>query len=384
MVILTNIIRRLFSVYAALMMLIFNTVMPGETLDIDHSADNTNYPYIFVHGYFGWGQFNEADEYLPYWGLSTGNDVKAFNQSGYTAASADVDPVGSAWDRACELYAQLTGTVVDYGKAHSEKYGHERYGEDYSGRALIDEWDSENKINIVSHSFGGPTCALFASILEYGADEELSATQDETVSEFFTGGKGDYIYSISGIAGAYNGTAMCILADDVGSHLPTGKYIEGDNGLYDMHPDNAAALNETIRTVDSIYYFTVPCCSSKDGCCGGTAPNLKITDLQFLLPAFILSNMKTETDGGIVVDDTWLPNDGVVNTISEIGPFNAQFEFFDTAPCPALADSGFETGIYNVFPTYIGSHMSVMGNITKPNPDGRDYLVNLMQMINAL
>lgn len=380
MIILTNIVRKLFSIYTALMMLIFNSVMPGTVIDIDHSADKTNYPYIFVHGYFGWGQYNEADEYLPYWGLSTGNDIKTFNQSGFTAADADVDPVGSAWDRACELYAQLTGTVVDYGKAHSEKYGHERYGEDYTGRALIDKWDSENKINIVSHSFGGPTCALFASILEYGAEDELAA-DDGTVSEFFTGGKGDYIYSITGIAGAYNGTSMCVVAGDLEKAL-TGRIAEGDNGLYDMHPDNAATLNESIKAVDSIYYFTVPCCTSKETCFGTTAPKLKITDLQFLLPAFIMSSMKTVTDGGIVIDEEWQKNDGIVNTVSEIGPFNAQFNFIDSAPADTKMQ--FSTGIYNVFPVYEGAHMSIMGNMTIPNPDGLYYLLDIMQMINGL
>lgn len=384
MVVLTSIVRKLFSVYTVLMMLIFNSVMPGVVMDIDHSADNTNYPYVFVHGYFGWGQYNEADEYLPYWGLSTGNDIKSFNLSGFTAADADIDPVGSAWDRACELYAQLTGKVVDYGEAHSEKFGHDRYGEDYTGRALIDEWSSEDKINIVSHSFGGPTCALFASILEYGAEDEIAATTDGTISEFFTGGKGDYVYSITGIAGAFNGTSMCVLAGDITKNLPTGKLIEGDNGLYDMHPDNAAKLNETIKTVDSIYYFTVPCCTSKEICCGKLAPNIKNTDLQFLLPAVIMSGMNTVTDGGIVIDEKWQPNDGIVNTISEKAPFNAEMKEVGENPSLALAQSGFDTGIYYAFPTYNGSHMSIMGNITIPNPDGVDYLADIMQMINAL
>jgi len=35
------------------------------------------------------------------------------------AYAASVAPNGSAWDRACELYAQLSGTRVDYGKAHT-------------------------------------------------------------------------------------------------------------------------------------------------------------------------------------------------------------------------------------------------------------------------
>ena len=37
-----------------------------------------------------------------------------------------------AWDRACELYARLTGTTVDYGIAHSAEKGHDRFGITYN------------------------------------------------------------------------------------------------------------------------------------------------------------------------------------------------------------------------------------------------------------
>lgn len=383
MIIITEIARRIFSIYVALVSLVTFS-MPGETVDVDHSMDNTNYPYVYVHGYFGWGEYNEADEVYPYWGLGTGSDMKTFNGSGFTTAAATVDPVGSAWDRACELYAQLTGGVVDYGKAHSEKYGHDRYGEDFTGRALVEKWDSVNKINIVSHSFGGPTCALFASILEYGCEDEIKATTDGTVSDFFKGGKGDSVYSITGIAGTYNGTALCVVADKAEKLLNGGAAEDGDNGLFDMHPDNSAKLNETIKSVDSIYYFTVPCCTTVSTRDGNLIPDSAITDIQFYPTALLLSSLNTVTAGGIAIDKSWQPNDGVVNTISEIGPFNAEFNYVNASPSAELAASGFSTGVYNVLETYTGAHMSIMGNMTIPNPDGRAYLINLMQMINAL
>ena len=382
MIILTNIVRKLFSIYCVLCTLLMSTA-PGVQIDVDHGKDSTNYAYVFVHGYFGWGDYDEANEKYAYWGMSTTDEIETFNKSGFTAAAATVDPVGSAWDRACELYAQLTGTVVDYGKAHSEKYGHDRYGEDFTGRPLVEKWNAEDKINIVSHSFGGPTCALFASILEYGAEEEIAATTDGTLSPFFKGEKGDWIYSITGIAGAFNGTSMCIIAEKVDTFF-NGKKVEGDNGLYDMNPDNAAELNKKIKTVDSIYYFTVPCCTSKEICCGNLVPDVTKTDLQFGLPAMIMSGMNTVTDGGIVIDETWQPNDGIVNTISEIGPFNASFNFVNTVPSVELAADGFDTGVYNVFEVYNGSHMSIMGNMTIPNPDGQDYLLTILEMVNAL
>ena len=50
------------------------------------------------------------------------------NEKGIEAYAPAVGPLSSAWDRACELYAQLMGTRVDYGEAHSKMHGHNRYG----------------------------------------------------------------------------------------------------------------------------------------------------------------------------------------------------------------------------------------------------------------
>lgn len=105
-----------------------------------------NYSYIFVHGLMGWGSYDFYYPIMPYWGMFGGDLMKYLNNSGFECYAASVAGTDSAWDRACELYAQLTGTVTDYGKAHSEKYGHDRYGKDFTGKALIDEWDAENKI----------------------------------------------------------------------------------------------------------------------------------------------------------------------------------------------------------------------------------------------
>ena len=102
----------------------------------------TDMKYIFVHGLSGWGSYDTINEFFPYWGLSGGSVIRYLNNQGYESYAASVDPTGSAWDRACELYAQLSGTRVDYGLAHSKKAGHERYGEDFTGRALIDDFES--------------------------------------------------------------------------------------------------------------------------------------------------------------------------------------------------------------------------------------------------
>ena len=139
---------------------------------------SNKYPLIFVHGMFGWGSAIGIDKKAPYWGGTTGNLMEFLTSCNYECYSASVGPVASAWDNACELYAQLTGNMVDYGKAHSEECGHERYGTDYTGRALIDSFSSEEKINLLGHSFGGATVRLFASIMEKGAEAEIKATPE--------------------------------------------------------------------------------------------------------------------------------------------------------------------------------------------------------------
>lgn len=417
---LTPIFAKVFSVLMAIFSLIgFN--MPGKEISVKDTEKKTDYAYIFVCGFWGWGEYDEINDALPYWGLTTGDMMESLNKSGFNARAASVDPVGSAWDRACELYAQLTGTRVDYGEAHSEKYGHDRYGEDYTGKALLEKWSSEDKINIIDHSFGGPTCALMASILENGARDEIERTTDGSLSPYFEGGKGDYIYSITSFAGAFRGTTLIVnsqavsdllasIDSDVNSSLPTllpgqkklvsgliggvskvlqfatsGKVAAEDTALYDMHPDNSRKLFEDIDTVDGVYYFTVPHCATKDSEDGTyQVGDLSIADYSFWPLSNIIGRTNTVTEGGIVLDEKWQKNDGLVNTISAYAPEKESYNEIGRAPSVELAESGFEKGVYNVFETYSGSHMALMGNIMRPNKEALPYIAELMQMINAL
>ena len=83
-----------------------------------------NYPFVFVHGLMGWGARSDLDPIVPYWGMTMGSLMKYLSNKGYESYAAQVGPLSGAWDRACELYARLTGTTVDYGIAHSAEKGH--------------------------------------------------------------------------------------------------------------------------------------------------------------------------------------------------------------------------------------------------------------------
>ena len=394
---------------------------PGKGLCIDHSSARTRYPFVFVHGFFGWGQNEPCNDTFAYWGVFSGNLIKRVNDSGFTAVAPSVDPVGSAWDRACELYAQLTGTRVDYGKAHSERFGHPRYGKDYTGKPLLPQWDPEHKINIIAHSFGGPTSALLASLLAYGDEEEQRATRDGSLSGLFQGGKKDWIYSICGLAAAYNGTTLpmnhqAITAietrlrrkrtEDFGALPPwmralpaaglrkiayrarritAGDVARPDTGLYDMHPDHSVLMNEGIRMVPDIYYFSVPFDATRSGGDGSyRLQDRRIGDPFFSLFVYIMGHTDTVTEGGVNLDKRWQHNDGLVNTVSETAPFDKPSDTVSEAPGVGLAEKGFSKGVYHVFPTYKGAHMALQGNVFRPEKKGLVELFSLMLMIDAL
>ncbi len=388
---------------------------PAKKAEIKKETFLSGYPFVFVSGFWSWGQYKKAYKALPYWGFFTGESyIKSFTESGVPFAAADVSPMGSAWDRACELYAQLTGTVVDYGAAHAEKYHHPRFGEDYTGRALLKEWDGIHKLNIICHSFGGPTSALFATLLDGGSEEERKTTADGSISPLFTGGKGDWLHSITGIAGAYNGTTLitakqaiedtvvylrkyfplykfdpfCKGAEKLAGffeELTDGKTPDPDTGLFDMVPDNSVQLNKSIRAVKNVYYFTVPCCTTKASFKKNChVPDGKVTDYFFMLLADILGRVNTTTPGGMRLGKDWQPNDGLVNTISEYGPLQEEKTFLHTCPSRKIAAYKLEKGHYYVFETYSGSHNDLCGGTIRPNKKAKDYLIGLIEMINSL
>lgn len=153
-------IRRWLAGILAVLLLIWGG-NAGYNLFRDVTAvSKSSLKYVFVHGLSGWGSYAILNRFFPYWGLSGGDVIRWLNQEGYSSYAASVAPTGSAWDRACELYAQLTGSVVDYGKEHSERCHHERFGRDFSKEPLIEDFE-DSQIVLIGHSFGGATVRPF-------------------------------------------------------------------------------------------------------------------------------------------------------------------------------------------------------------------------------
>jgi len=350
--------------------------------------------YVFVHGLSGWGSYDTLNEFFPYWGLSGGSIIRYLNNSGFESYAASVDPTGSAWDRACELYAQLAGTRVDYGLAHSRAAGHERFGEDFTGRALVKNFDS-SKVALIGHSFGGATIRLFSEILRNGSEEERQATGKGDISPFFQGGNGDNLVAVVTLAAPTNGTTAYDLYEDESFDLEaieipaeyeknsdavsknTKAEVDGreswDYAAFDMHIDNALALNERITTFDDVYYFAYPCSSAVENPDGSVAPDPEITENIFMKGATYMSRYTGSTKGGFVIDETWQDNDGLVNVKSAGAPLNAPMSVYSEG-------TEILPGRYYVMPVFKGDHMSLQGGLTK-RINVRPFYLNLVKLI---
>ncbi len=384
--------------------------------------ESKNYTFVFVHGLCGWGSDDGANKYFPYWGMMTGNLFTELERKGYKCVAAGVGTVSSAWDRACELYAQLTGGIVDYGAAHSAEHNHARYGRVYD-KPIIDQWNSENKINLIGHSFGGVTVRLLVQLLGEGSAEERAVTPANELSPLFKGGQADKVYSVTTMAAPHNGTSFfeatgglsktlskvfCSLAalsgstklnklfdpmlDQFGlSYLPgsssgakfdLGKlkaFINSkDNAFYDLTIDGSAQINETIHTQPGVYYYSYAGTKTyQSRWTGNHIPVFGINVLMFPY-AFAIGRYTGVTAGGRVVDERWLENDGLVNTISARAPFNEPSKVYYTG-------EKVEPGIWYIMPTQNMDHLEFSGGMLNISWSRiRNFYLNHLSLVTSV
>ncbi len=370
------------------------------------------YPLIFVHGMFGWGSSVGIDRVAPYWGSTTGNLMKHLTNCGYNCRSASVGPVSSAWDCACELYAQLMGTKVDYGVAHSKRHSHERFGRTYN-KPIIPDF-GKTKVHLIGHSHGGQVIRLLAHLLTYGDEEEMNATDRNTISGLFTGGKEEYISSITTICTPNNGTTLFYIAEKADIIQPIGRatdfamaiigrtFIHGrlvdyqleqygltplrgekkadkiitsmnrmrdtdDNVLTDLSFKGAYELNKKVEISKNINYF----CYTSNGCDDALMPsNIKFPLLK-PLSKLISKHELPQNQLGLTFDDSWHENDGLVNTSSGRNPIDEPAKVYDGI---------IESGIWNIMPTLKGDHGQAAGLMANKNTL-HNFYVNLAEML---
>ena len=351
--------RRTIAAILAIAMLLGAALIPANAAEINKNSE-TDYPYIFVHGMGGWAPGSQYYSLSPYWGGGlmpfAGDDIiEILNENGIEAYAPAVGPLSSAWDRACELYAQLTGTVVDYGAAHSAAHNHDRYGYSYEGNATMGEpWNLKDKLNFVGHSFGGATVRLLVSLLAYGDADEIAATGENT-SALFMGGHDDCVHSCITLSAPHNGshvanmlvdpqftmtlmaTALNLIGMVFGNDFLTFSLqlghmgltpkqdefraflsvdgirsyaVSNDNCGYDMTLRGAAELNEKIKLSPNTYYYSYTTETTWD-ITKFELPDSGLTPI-FYISSIMLAVQNGKTVDGIKIEGDWALNDGIV------------------------------------------------------------------------
>jgi triacylglycerol lipase len=360
---------------------------------------------VFVHGLNGFG--DDTGSPISYWGATAGALLPKLRDEGFDCSAPSVSAAGSAWDRACELYAAIAGGRVDYGAAHSQQYGHARYGKTYE--AMLPEWGTvdENgnlrKVNLIAHSFGGATARLMGALLQNGSAAERDAATREggALSPLFAGGKGDWLFSLTCLAAPHNGVSLLTMAEvnplialgaafldnaqidealasigftvggrSLGDILQSAK--TQDNAYYDLTIDGAKLVGQMTDLHPNTYYFSYPV----DGTDNGV-----VTDDMSIPMQLSGSLIGRFTNAQAGIDDRWKPNDGLVNTISATAPFGqAQQTVADAA---ILKPEYLAPASWYVMPTVRGDHGSIVG-LGRTQAQTLPLYLEQMQRIDAL
>lgn len=366
----------------------------------EENGKKNEYPFIFIHGMFGWGSAEGIDTVIPYWGATTGNLMDYLQSEGIECYSVSSGPLSSSWDRACEVYAQLTGSTVDYGEAHSKAHDHERYGRTYT-EAILPDWgncDGEEiqKVHLIGHSHGGQVARLLAYLLTYGDEDEINATSEEEISGLFTGGKENWVESVTTICTPNNGTTLYYAADKLhllevlerfcysyaaimGRSFLNGRLVDfhleqfgiscipgerstdsiapailkainsNDKISRDLSIEGAYDFNSKVEISENITYF----CYTFDAT-DENSEKMVNTDFGFLkITGKLMLNEDLLGDFySLHLDESWKANDGLVNTVSAKNPFDEPAKEFDGSP---------EKGMWNIMPTQTGDHGTPIG-----------------------
>ena len=355
-------------------------------------------PIILVHGFNGFTDDINPNVLSHYWGGDKLNIRQELEQNGYNAYEASISAFGSNYDRAVELYYYIKGGTVDYGAAHAERYGHERYGKTYEG--VYKDWQPGQKVHLVGHSMGGQTVRQLEELLRNGSQEEIEyqKTHGGEISPLLQGGHDNMVSSITTLGTPHNGTHA---ADELGNEAlvrqvvfdlgkrlgnknsrvdfglsqwglkqqPGESYISyllrvknsklwqsKDNGFYDLTRDGATDLNRKTSLNPNIVYKTYTAEATHP-----TLTGKQKADYNMFLPFTVTGNVI-----GKATEKEWRENDGLVSVISSQHPFNQAYtEATDTN----------QKGIWQVTPTkHDWDHVDFVGQDSTDTKRSREEL----------
>lgn len=357
-----------------------------------------NYPVILIHGFLCWGSESNINQFMPCMGMWHGNARDAIMEEEQVCFTPHIGPFTSMWDRACLLYAMIKGGRVDFGKVHSEKMGHERYGETFPGYVPdwgeLDEAGKIKKVILIGHSFGAPTTRTLIHLLAEGDEEERAGTPSDELSDLFKGGKADWIHAEVTLAGTHNGVTLPDAARPlvkpasaalfaVGNlvsgtwfskfynfrleqfgfcstekHIKFSKdkiahlvNLERDNIYYELSTTGAMECMKDYKTYDNIYYF------SYYGRRTRRKAGIEYPSKDIWFPLRLFSPFECLYSDDTHKGEAWQANDGIVNVAAAHHPEGQPFvEYADLK-----SDADIKPGVWTVMPQEWKDHTSYMG-----------------------
>ncbi len=310
---------------------------------------------VFVHGMFGWGKSEMGG--LPYWGRAL-----KVNTQGFNVHEASCGPVSSFHDRACEVAAQLKGSIVDYGKKHSDDASHDQLSDDYSGKEFFKDWSSENPVILIGHSAGAHTCLQLQQLLaddywQWGSNADwieaiipisgvingstlpymlgcnkqtglLTGSIGETIREvikplaLLTSNSSVYDFDLDQWIGEGDGRDLNELIKALNeSEFANG----GDNMAFDLTLQGCYKANQNFKTNPNTYYLSIVTEQTRNG-----SPELRMNPV--LRKSAKYQGQKVDFTevtpipgwgSGDLQISKWRENDGAVSSISQKYPFTA-------------------------------------------------------------
>ena len=312
------------------------------------------YPIILVHGFMGWGR-EEMGSYR-YWGGKYDIE-KELRDNGYEVFTANIGPLSSNWDRAIELFYQIKGGQVDYGKGHSQSFGIIQKPKGKKFKGFYPKWNKNNPVHLIGHSLGGQTIRMLDYLLKTSIEDSLNIKEKSNLLGNVNKG---WIKSITSISTPHNGTT---LSDIVTTGIPflqdfvalgavmgnsyynfdleqwgfnrkenesIGAYYRrmkdhpawGTKNIvsWDVSVQGARELNTLCMANPDIYYFSyVTSNTIYDSTSRRHVPD---KSMSFIIRANarLMGMKKAFYSDGSETDSTWFENDGIVNKISMYGP----------------------------------------------------------------
>ena len=365
-------------------------------LFINTSIAENQYPIVLIHGFMGWG--TEEMSGYKYWGGK--HDFQEYLESfGHEVYTVSIGPISSNWDRAIEAYYQIKGGQVDYGKRHSDHYKIIQKPKNKNWDGLYPKWDSDNPIHIIGHSMGGQTARMLQFLLENQIYSDSSNLFIEE-SDLLRNKKLKWIRSITTISTPHNGTTLSnivtttlpFMEELMGlasiidnrvysfdleqwgfsrrSNEPLNKYIERLRNhpawktknfcAWDVSIDGAMQLNTYLKANNDIYYFSYATGNtSKDQKTGYHKPNTGMS-IALRPNAYLMGKSTQCWLKGDCTDSTWYENDGIVNTISQLGPISGEME--GDKMITYMNKDDLATGVWLYMGKYTMDHKAFMGH----------------------